>query len=64
MRDRDIEAPWIGENNSDWKEDCERERVVARCEQCDIPLYEGDDYYNVRGVCFCEYCMEDFKRRG
>lgn len=39
-------------------------RIAFHCEICDEPIYEGDDYYDLRpldhGMC-CTTCVEDMK---
>ena len=33
--------------------------VVLHCEKCNCGIREGDSYYDVEGVAYCEDCMHD-----
>lgn len=31
-----------------------------RCDCCDSPIYEGDDYYEIAGEWLCESCAKQY----
>lgn len=33
---------------------------IFKCVECDALLYEGDAYYDIDDVCFCEDCGRDW----
>lgn len=35
---------------------------VFVCSNCGHSIVEGEDYYDVLGEQFCEYCMQDMKK--
>ena len=37
-------------------------RVAFRCDECKAEIYEGDDYYEICGYCFCEECIEKCRK--
>ena len=40
-------------------EDAYNEKPVMHCDICGNNIYEGDKYYRVNGVAYCEGCIED-----
>lgn len=36
--------------------------AVERCANCGEPIYEGDDYYEIGGECYCEVCVDDARK--
>ena len=43
-------------------EDVSAERVFAACDGCSRKIYEGDDYFQLDGVIYCEDCVYDARR--
>lgn len=33
--------------------------IVYTCVNCQEPIYEGDDYYDIEGDAWCEECIRD-----
>lgn len=31
--------------------------VFALCRECGEPIYDGDEYYEIEGRCYCEACV-------
>ena len=37
-------------------------RIVFYCDECNAPVREGDDYYEICGYNFCEECIEKCRK--
>ncbi|BDR86094.1 hypothetical protein [Clostridium tetani] len=44
--------------------EAQKAKVVCSCCECWKNIYEGDTYYEVDGMNFCEDCILDFKKIG
>ncbi len=42
--------------NEHYREDKEPE-IYAYCDICDEPIYDGDKYYDINGIKYCEACI-------
>lgn len=31
------------------------------CDECGAPIYEGEGYYEISGVVYCERCIDDMR---
>ena len=38
-------------------------RKMCDCRNCGWGLYEGDEYYEIDGECYCEDCVEKLYRK-
>lgn len=59
MDDRDLQAPWVGLCEEDYRR---REREeIGYCENCGIQLYENDDFYDIGDGVVCKRCHHLFE---
>ena len=54
-----IENRMVIDSEWEWKE---KRRVVHECDYCECEIYEGDEYYEINGECYCPDCIKEFKR--
>ena len=40
----------------------ESESPVCECDECGEGIYDGEDYYEIKGNCYCEKCIEKFRK--
>ncbi len=38
-------------------------RTIGRCCECDSAIQTGDEYIDIDGDLYCEYCVDDFSKR-
>lgn len=38
------------------------EEPVTECSECGNGIFDGEDYYEIGGKCYCEKCIESFKK--
>lgn len=41
--------------------EAEEAEAAIYCDECGEPIYEGEDYYEIREVVYCERCIEDMR---
>lgn len=54
MNDRDLQAPWVGLCREDYED--RESAIIGFCADCERPLYDGEDVYDVCDGCVCEDC--------
>lgn len=37
-------------------------QVFGECDMCGAEIYEGEDYYEIAGGIYCEYCVSECKK--
>ena len=40
----------------------EEKESICSCEECGADIYEGETYYEIDDKCYCEDCVNGFKK--
>lgn len=48
----------------DYRYEAPKAKIVDTCIDCGDFICEGDEYYDIKGMVFCETCMRDYKKVG
>ena len=46
--------------DSEWKR---HYKVVARCDQCESEVYQGEYFFDIGGDIVCENCIRDYVKQ-
>ncbi|MBE6066134.1 MAG: hypothetical protein E7211_00320 [Clostridium lundense] len=46
----------------DYRYEAPTAKIVDTCIDCGEFIYEGEEYYDIRGMIICSKCMSEYKR--
>lgn len=48
----------------DYRHKTPKAKIVDTCMECDDLIYEGEIYYDIKGMIFCKDCMKHYEKAG
>lgn len=45
----------------DYRPEYNKRKAIDKCSNCGCDIYEGEEYYDIKGLIICENCINDFK---